>query len=288
MRCFNELEKPEICYPVEHIVSGLHVGAIEREFAEKMLFSILNERLYDISLARNVNFREQELSSASWPEFVEDYRLRLCEKDGDENIERIRKRKPIYCVVSHEIFMELAWFRNLAENLNVVELIRNPLEVVLSWEKKDWGSRYISDQRSWRMVIEHKGYSLPWYLKETPHAWRPNISDLERIALTVAFLTKKQIEKVSLQNDIKVFFTQDIFAEPEKTIMALADWLELTLRKNWLKIIQTHNVPRPFRTDYNAFLAEFKKRLSLEAYQELTDAFDLYLNFYISHNETQK
>jgi hypothetical protein len=234
MRAFDNAEKVEICYPVEHVISGVYLNQVNKKFAIEIINSILNERIYDLQISRNVNFRELETTSSRWPEFKSIYEERLQENDGDVALNKIMNTRKISPFITHELFMELRLLLDIPQ-LHVLEVMRNPIEIFWSWNKKNWARRFGEDPRSWRiMTNDDNKKRVPWFVAEYPEYWYDN-NEFDRIALAIAYLTKKQIEKTfSLENSsdkLDICFTNILFAHPEIYLYKWSNKYDLQLRK---------------------------------------------------------
>lgn len=277
MRAFVNSEKVEICYPIEHVISGVYLNHVERKFALDIIKSILNERIYDLQVSRNVNFRELETTSAVWSEFKGIYQQRLKEVDGDVALNKIKESGKLSPFITHELFLELGLLLEIPQ-LHVLEVIRNPFDIFWSWNKKNWAQRMCSDPRSWRITTSGKtNVSVPWFVAECPEYWEGN-DEVNRIALTIAYLTKRQIEKInSFENEtqkIDVCITDILFDQPEVYLQRWSSKHNLQLRKNWRDIYTLHKLPRKPLVSYEANLNKLASILSEHSFFEMRSAYE--------------
>jgi hypothetical protein len=277
MRAFVDYEKVEICYPIEHVISGVHLNQVQKKFAVDMIKSILNERIYDLQVSRNVNFREFETTSAVWPEFIDIYQQRLQEVDGDVALNRIKESGKFSPFITHELFMELGLLLEIPQ-LHVLEVIRNPLDIFWSWNKKNWAQRFGQDPRSWRIMTSGStNMNVPWFIAEFPECWEEN-DELDRIALTISYLTKRQIEKInSLENEsdkLDVCFTDIFFVQPEVYLQKWSSKHNLQLRNNFREIYKLHKLPRKPLISDEANLSKIATVLSEHSFFEIRNAYE--------------
>lgn len=276
MRAFDNAEKVEICYPVEHVISGVYLNQVSKKFALEMINSILNERIYDLQISRNVNFREQETTSSVWPEFKAIYQERLRESDGDIAVNKILNTGKMSPFITHELFMELSFLLEIPQ-MHVLEIIRNPIEIFWSWNKKNWAQRFGQDPRSWRiMTNDDLKERVPWFMAEFPEYWYEN-NEYDRIALAIAYLTKEQLARtfslVKKSDNLDVCFTNVLFSHPEIYLYKWSDDYSLRLRENWRDVFTTHKLPRKSLISDEANMDKLEGILSEHSFSAIESAY---------------
>jgi hypothetical protein len=283
LRCIQGLEKIEKLYSIEHIISGTYMKKIDPDFSLQIFQSLVNEKIYDNYISRNINFRAGETTSVKYPEFESEYLRRLHLNDGDSVLQRIELEKPTFPFITHEMFFEIEFFLKNFDNLNIVEVLRDPFDIYFSWLKKDWGARYGTDKRAFRVTFEDdvSKENIPWYLYQCPSLWKdPNTNN--RVANTVSFLTDVQIKitKKLLQNyssRFKVIIFEDFTQNPLIHLSRIKN--NYNFRENIESILAMYNFPRePHRFDESRN-KEAKSDLGIGSYQALLDSYNSYADF---------
>ena len=78
---FKRSESIEMNYVFEHIVEGISLNLITKEYAKSFFEKFLNEIAYNKFLGRNANFRKKDKSSIQNFSFPEIYRKRLLQNE---------------------------------------------------------------------------------------------------------------------------------------------------------------------------------------------------------------
>lgn len=283
LRCIQGLEKIEKLYSIEHVISGTYMKKIDPDFSLQIFQSLLNEKIYDNYISRNINFRAGETTSVKYPEFESEYLHRLQLSDGDSVLQRIELEKPTFPFITHEMFFEIELILKNFRNLSVVEVLRNPFDIYFSWVKKNWGARYGTDKRAFRVTFEDSATNgkIPWYLHQNYSLWQdPNTYN--RVANTVSFLTEIQITvtKKLLQNysnKFNVIIFEEFTQNPLYHLSRIKN--NYNFREDIASILAMYNLPRdPYCFD-EARNIEAKSHLGIDSYQALLNSYNTYADF---------
>ena len=82
--------------------------------------------------------------------------------EGDSVIKRLKKLK-IFSFLAHDFMVNYFKLKDFKLNFKLIEIYRNPVDTVMSWYNKGWGTRFINDTRSWTLSLNYKSKLLPWY-----------------------------------------------------------------------------------------------------------------------------
>lgn len=283
LRCIQGLEKIEKLYSIEHVISGTYMKKMDPDFSLQIFQSLLNEKIYDNYISRNINFRAGETTSVKYPEFESEYLHRLQLNDGDSVLQRIELEKPTFPFITHEMFFEIEFILKNFHNLSVVEVLRNPFDIYFSWVKKNWGARYGTDKRAFRVTFEDSATNgkIPWYLHQNHSLWQdPNTYN--RVANTVSFLTEIQIKvtKKLLQNyssKFNVIIFEEFTQNPLYHLSRIKN--NYNFREDTASILAMYNLPRdPYCFD-EARNIEAKSHLGIGSYQALLNSYNTYADF---------
>lgn len=283
LRCIQGLEKIEKLYSIEHVISGTYMKKIDSDFSLQIFQSLLNEKIYDNYISRNINFRAGETTSVKYPEFESEYLHRLQLSDGDSVLQRIELEKPTFPFITHEMFFEIELILKNFHNLSVVEVLRNPFDIYFSWVKKNWGARYGTDKRAFRVTFEDRvtNGKIPWYLHQNYSLWQDS-NTYNRVANTISFLTEIQITvtKKLLQNysnKFNVIIFEEFTQNPLYHLSRIKN--NYNFREDISSILAMYNLPRePYCFD-EARNIEAKSQLGIGSYQALLNSYNTYANF---------
>jgi len=141
-----EIERIEPIF--ERIPVLVSFGKISKDAAVQMLQMEVDMKLYESMIGRNTNFRFKDSSSVFNNPFRFEYFKRIFGKDGKVIVEKILKIKPVFQMVVHDTLMHIdIYFEAFGEKIFVLEMVKNPVDLIFSWYIRGWGGRFTSDPR---------------------------------------------------------------------------------------------------------------------------------------------
>ena len=165
---FNRMESFELGESFEHFMAALRVKRTSLDFSKAFLGIYLNQTLYNKMIARNVNYRRSDKTSIFKFRDPNLYTQRINKQEGSEVLKRIKKEKPIFPIVTHDIMCSYNLFSKLNFKLKFIEIYRNPFELVYSWYKRGHGKRMGKDPIHFTILLKNKNKKFPWYLSNLP------------------------------------------------------------------------------------------------------------------------
>jgi hypothetical protein len=140
------------------------MGKITRDAAVALFRMESDMHLYSSLIGRNTNFRFGDHSSVWRNPGRWRYFKRLFAKEGAPVVQTVLRERPIFQNVTHE---QLANFGILHEafgaDLRIVEMVRHPVDLIDSWLRRGWGTRFGKDPLSFAFCIRHQEQDLPYY-----------------------------------------------------------------------------------------------------------------------------
>ena len=242
---FNRMESFELGESFEHFMAALRVKRTSLDFSEAFLGIYLNQTLYNKMISRNVNFRRSDKTSIFKFRDPNLYKQRINKKEGSDVIKRIKKEKPIFPLVTHDIMCSYNLFSKLNFNVKFIEIYRNPFELVYSWYKRGHSKRMGKDPIHFTILLKNKKKKYPWYLSSLPKKWK-NLNEIEKCSYFVIQLINESITNQSkIVNKSKILttsyekITEDTFNELNK----ISKFLKTSLSKKTKNIIKKSNCP---------------------------------------------
>jgi hypothetical protein len=157
-----ELERMEEIF---EYVGGLHrMGKIDTDAAVALLRLEADMHLYNGLIGRNTNFRPGDHSGVwqaprPWAQV-----RRLFRAEGQAVLARLRDEQPIFQNMTHDQLMNVALFHDaFGAQLRVVEMIRHPVDLIDSWWRRGWGTRYGEDPYALTLCVDCDGRDVPFY-----------------------------------------------------------------------------------------------------------------------------
>ena len=243
----TEIERMEGFF--DFISISHYFGEIERSCAVSMLRTVADEFVYAGYLSRNTNFRWSDHSSVFKSPNRIKYFKRLFAKEGKETVERILQEKPIYQNQGHDQmrFVDLlldAW----PETFRMIEVIRDPIDLIDAWRRRNWGTRFCTDPMALTPCIKFNNQAVPFYA----YGWEEEyleISPLDRVIKMLhglQFTNRAAYEalKESDKKQIRVIRFEDFVVDTYNYTDQLAEFLQTKTTKATKSAIHKQGCPR--------------------------------------------
>jgi len=158
-----EIERREAIF--EYIGGLYRIGKLERDAAVTLLKTEADTFLYYSMIARNTNFRFSDHSSVWKDRNKLRYFKRLFTKDDPLTLNRrIARERPIFQTMTHDQLANFSLHREaFGEDFRMIQMIRHPVDLITSWERLEWGTRFGKDPLALTLTISYDGEELPYY-----------------------------------------------------------------------------------------------------------------------------
>jgi len=242
----NNVEHLEFGEIFQHLVPAIKLKKISIDFTKAFLHNYVNQILYNKFISRNVNFRKNDRTGVPNSKNPTIYNKRLSEPDGDKIIEKIESENPILPFVTHDIACNYDQFIKLKLNVKIIEIFRNPIDLVYSWHKKKLSLRYGKDKRIFTLLIEKNKKPYSQHLFKLPKNW-DSFNEIEKTIMYVKLLTDRSIAQLKKNNNIKkIYITnyETIVEDTAKEMERISEFLGTTTSKYTKKFIKKDNCPK--------------------------------------------
>ena len=269
-----EVERMEGVF--DYISVSHYFGKIEKNCAISLLRTVADEFVYSSYLSRGSNFRWSDHSSVLKSPNRLKYLRRLFEKEGEETVQRILREKPIFQNQGHDQmrFVGLlldAW----PGTFKMIEITRDPVELIDAWSRRDWGTRYCADPMALTPCIRFKEQAVPFYA----HGWEQEYLDISPIDRVIRMLHGLQTTNraayetlnCSDKKQILVLRFEDFVVNTYSCVDRLADFLNTKKTKATKTAIQKQGCPRQPSQNKRQKRLEIIKKEASSPYLELVD-----------------
>lgn len=265
---------------LEYIMTGLVSKKISPDFAKIYLKTYFNQTGYNKLIGRGVNFRPTDFTGIANfrdPKIYYD-RLKLFSYGKkkyhykkthikvnnlkDPILETLHSKYFFFPFQSHYLLSYFREFKNLDLNYKIIEILRNPIDVVFSMiSRGTYDFNIKKDIRLLTLSILHKKKIAPWFVNDYVEDYlRSNKS--ERAALIVINNLEKMITNSNL---IKPLINKKIFILPfekfvtntKKEMKNIAKFLKTKTTKSTDIFIKNANCPRTLDVDKTNEKLEF-------------------------------
>jgi hypothetical protein len=246
---FENVEIERIEPILERIPVLVSMGKISKDAAIQMLQMEVDMKLYESMIGRNTNFRFKDHSSVFNNPFKLEYIRRLFGKDGNVIVEKILKTKPVFQLVLHDTLRNIdIYYEAFKRNLYVIEIVRDPIDLIYSWYMRGWGGRFTNDPRVGCFTYESKNGIAPWYNLNIDGEYN-ELSPMDRIihlieGNIITTYEKYQSLNESRKNQILWLVYEDFVTNTEDNVVALENFIKINRTKKTSKQLKIERCPR--------------------------------------------
>lgn len=234
-----------------------HLGQIQTDGAVTFLRLATDRLFYEGMIGRNTNFRFGDHSSVWRAPRKRQYVRRLFLDERLPFMERVAEERPIFQNMVHHQLMNFALFdAAFGDRLRMLEMIRDPVDLVDSWMRKRKGDLIGNDPLISMVFIEWQGRDLPWYAagweEEYLHA-----SPLDRVIRMIAAKWRLSVDAwreigPAHQDRLFVLPLEDFSEHPEPYLRRLAAFVGSTETGATSAALRGQRVPRRYDRDQYA------------------------------------
>ncbi len=161
----SSLDRVELityAFEIEWICRLHYLKKIDTDAATFMVHNLIDHKIYQTMMGRDVNFRYSDISSVFNYHSPMKYIKRIFQK-GDLIIpSRIKKENPILNLTTHDLLSMIDPLVNaFGEKLIVIEVVRHPLFMVIQQALNM--ERLLFNERDMQVKINYRNKDLPYY-----------------------------------------------------------------------------------------------------------------------------
>ena len=245
MQSFQRVEIFNYAFELEFIIKLHKFEKISNDAADSLIKMLVDHKIYQNMMGRDVNFRYNDLSSV----FKNPYPFRYFKRifsEGDRSIpEKNIKNNPILNLTCHDLlFYSDILFKNLGNRLSFFEIIRHPLYMLkqqhINVQELEKNSRDI------QLKFKYKDQELPYYAFGCEQEYY-SASKIDKAVIVMRNITKKnnlkRIELKKRDNFLTVPFEQFVIS-PNAFLSQIYNMLGTSFGSKTNKILRKNKVPR--------------------------------------------
>jgi hypothetical protein len=256
------------------------IKKINTNVATYFLRKYISILFYYNSIGRNINFKKKDFSSIYNYRNPSLYIKRAnTSLEGAENI----KFKNSFQIMLHSGLNSAELIFNSIPSIKVLEIIKNPMELVYSWILKNYGKEIYDGQTVYVLTLKYKNHILPYYA----HGWENEyikLNHFDRVAKMIVELfhdREKQLKKIKEKNkeNMLLVYFDEFVSKPQQEIKKISNFLKKKITKDTKKSIFLENCPREIMgREYINKKLFLKKKISPNFFNELCVLEKKYLN----------
>lgn len=244
---FPKVELLSYIPEIERVIELHFLKKISDDAAETMIRLFTDQKIYNLMMSRDLNFRPSDLSSAFNSNQLFKY-LKRALSSGDEKIpKKIELYQPILNVASHHMLSDsLPIFKALENRVVFIEVVRHPLymikQIFLNYEN------LIGDVRSFSLYVSQENEIIPSYAHEWKDLYLKSSSMDRSIYYLDYFINKTRKSKENIlkdyRNQILTIPFEKFVISPENYLKNIEKLVGQTINFSVRKMLKKQKVPR--------------------------------------------
>ena len=219
---------------------------------EGFIYSLQTDLIKDTwftLIGRDQNNNKHDLTSILNSSNVEKYKNRENRFDNDstfnEILDEIKKNKLKFPYITDDFVFEEKLIKKYISNSKFIVTLRNPFDLIFSWERSGRGYRYGKDDRFLHPSFSINGFkNIPYFAIDDAENYT-SYSSLEKCVFSILKLQNRYLKlyKKKLKHILWVTF-EDLLIDPNPILYNISKYIDFPY-KNWdLKILNKVNLPR--------------------------------------------
>jgi hypothetical protein len=237
---YGSVSPPRFDYQLEQICIGISELKIERRAGIQLLQLLIDQRQFDLTLSRELNFRPSDLSSILKSSKRNQYLCRLLNSDAKKSAQILSHGKEKLFLVVHQLLETSTVLDELPnKSLKRVLATRHPFYLFDHWAS--YVNMHGASPNDFTITVNNE-YQIPWFIKENPEKFFSHTAE-DKAAIAITELTFRQQEYLLNQDDILVIDFENFVLSPESYLGKLDDLIG-TKPKKITKVLKNQNLPR--------------------------------------------
>jgi len=257
---FERVEIERVEEKFEFVGGLARLGLLNRHAAISLLRLDADILLYNGLIGRNTNFRYGDHSGVMNYPSPRVYYERLTQPEGQDVVRRIQEGKPIFQNQTHDQLMNFRLFHDaFGSRLRMIQMLRHPVDLIDSWYRRGWGTRFGNDPTAFTHCIEFEGQDLPYYAAGWEHEYR-RASSIGRVVRMIARLMsacRDEYKMLTQTQRGQIYFLRydDFVVDPWPYVESVAGFLGTVVSDFTTDTVRRERCPRPAPTEKRAELS---------------------------------
>ncbi len=268
---FENVSKSNTDIMLEQIHYLHKIKKISTEVAIYLIRKNINISLFYNEIGRDTNYKINDFSSAH---NYHNPNLYLKKTQSKKKKCETVSNKYLYQIMLHNGLNSGKLLMNVYKSLKIIEIYKNPVELIFSWIKKNYGKDIYNKPNVYLLTIKYKKKMLPFYAKGWEEKYL-KMSHHDRCAKMIFNLfddRKNQINKLSAIEKKRLLNINfdNLINNPHNEIKNISKFIKRKPTKKTFLAFKDEKIPRKsFQNDYNKKVKFLKKNLSKKYFNKL-------------------
>ncbi len=228
---------------IDQILILRYLKQISKTTAIFLIKNILDTSFLDQILGRNLNFRLEDETSIFNSKNTNQLFLRIFKKKNLKKIKDLLKKK-IFILDSHNgVWFNQIWLELKINNFKIIDIHRNPIFIVSSWIKRDYGRMEKKDLNQLPM-LKKGNQIMPSYFYKLKNNYK-NLRPVDRIIDMVSVSIENEINNSKkIKNKILRIEFDEFAKNTNFYIKKICKYLNTDKTKFTKEVMKKENLPR--------------------------------------------
>jgi hypothetical protein len=240
---------------------------------------------YNMIVGRNLNTRLDDMSAIQNSTNPEKFFQRATTKDSKVLLDTYINNNFLPLYVIHEGLCNAHLMFHFYPGSKIINIQRDPVQLILSWYKRGWGTRFGTDPTSFSISFTSRLQPSPWFALD----WKPaygELSIMDRIVKSIFTLTqfaKEEYELLTSKQKSQILFIDyyDLVYKPNDSMKILSQFVKRGFDVNVSKVVRSLGLPRQIRKElYQSELDFIKSKISEESLEFLRILTEQHKNYW--------
>jgi hypothetical protein len=235
---------------LEHIPYIYSNAGITGDSAISLIQSSIDYAVYNQFLGRGLNHRALDRSSIYHSSDSIMYLKRQFENlENDDILQLMKRSNKSFLFATHNILTNINIFLEAYPNLKMIHIVRSPVDLVYSWNKKNYGKVNDADFLTMAPNIEKNNFVLPWYCSDWDDKYKKirGVDFIIKSIKSLIDLTTKTISSLNEEDKKKILIVkyEDLIKNPISEIEKISVFLEKPVNYQVTNILRNEGLPNP-------------------------------------------
>jgi len=247
---FKNFEQVEFAEFLEYTLAGMRLKKIKNDFGASFTHQFINQIAYNKMIGRNQNYRSTDLTSVKNFKNSNIYEKRAKSEEGSKVFKILSKNKNYFTFMTHDVMANFNFFKELNFEYKMIQIYRNPFDMIFSWYKRGLGHRYNNDPSSFDILLKYNKILCPYYVAGFEKEWIKK-NQIERCAQIVLSLIKKSIKnhkRIKFKKNIYTTTYENIVQNTDYEVKKICKFLNTTSTTHTKRILNLENCPKKINT----------------------------------------
>lgn len=244
---FKNIEPVQYDDLLEHIPVFERYRFLDRKLAKYILQSKVDLDCHEALIGRSLNHRRADKSSIFNNPYQREFLKREHNQDIDKAIGDFLKQKSYSLFIVHELMPNIKIYFEVFPKMKVISLKRNPIDLVYSWYKREYGKRVGKDPKFFMVPWQKNHGSMPWYIDSIEKKYF-SLNKVDQTILAMSHLLKmyknsyKALPKHFKKNILLIKY-EDILEKSNSALLKISKFLNRKKTKELARILKREKLP---------------------------------------------